>query len=941
MRRIWTSVLAAAALVASLSATPASAAAGATVTGVVRDAAGNPLSGVSVFFGFTGPTTGADGSFSITVPTGTYSVMIGGQPLPDGSGKYSVTGIWSVTVSGNMTENFTLPALAPLHLTITDAGGTPEYNTPVDNTPESLVNHTFPDGSGVLWHGYPYKTVSDPPFKTDGSGQISFTAMLGSSTTLLVHPLGTIPVHAKVAIPTSPTTAVVKLPPFYDLYGVLTDATGHAITNGSVTVTASDGPSISTSLASVAGSYSLLVPNGVYDWEAGVGGAPTGGYAADLKGTATVSGNTTFSATMTTAVPLRVHLQHQDGSPATEAAVIGTDSSTTITSSANTPLVVTAHFGLSSQPDSNGIATTSALTAAPTTIAAQAPGQPAVTASITSPSAATDPSGAPDATMVIPIPPPPDNATATVSGVVRDASGQPLSGVQVSVRSGNSTNASTTTAGDGSWSAKAVPGAVVISVSYTAPAPGAPSSGVGIAPYLSVSASGTVSVATVATQDITLPALEQFTAHVVDASDNPVSGVRPFAWGFSSGHQDMGGVDFSLTGFDGAPHSSSDSNGDMPFWALDNSTLTGSMQQADGYVFPVDLAVSTPAANPVIRLAWFGTVQSQGTEPGQVTISVPTSATLTQLSSTPATSTPDGEKALVGNVAYQVSGIPTGSTQDVTLTLPAGSQPTNVFKVAGDGTMVDATGHSTISANTIVMHLTDGGFGDADGVANGVIVDPLLPTASLNVSTFVSAATAPSLRFPVKVNAGSPYTFTGSIQAGGAPASGAIVQVMIRKLGTTAWGALGYTVSGPDGGLSYTFTPTKNSQLMWVFDGAPGYASSTSGSGLREIDVKPGLSLFATKSWISLGTAAMFWGKMTPALSGEPVTLQKVVNGVATNLAVTTVVKRQVLPDGTVGYGFVLRYKPTARGAATYRVITPKDRNYMATTSNGVHVIVN
>lgn len=939
MRRIWIPLLSAAALVVSVWALPAAATAGATVTGVVRDAAGNPLSGVSVLFGFTGPTTGADGSFSITVPTGAYSVMIGASPLPDGSAKYSVIGIWTVSVNGNMTENFSLPALVPLNVTITNSGGTPEYNIPVDNTPESLVNHAFADGSSVLWHGTPYKYTSDPPFHTDGNGQLSFTAMLGSSTTLLAHPLGTIPVHAKVNVPTSPTTAVVKLPPFHNLYGVLSDAVGNAVTNGSVTVTASDGPSISTSLSRI-GSYSVLVPNGTYSWEGVISGVPAGGYTADLKGSATVSGDTTFSASMATAVPLRVHLQHQDGSPATEAAVTGTDSSTTITSSTNAPLAVTAHYGASSQPDSNGIATTSALAAAPTTITAQVPGQTAVTASITSPSIATDPNSAPDATMNIPIPPPPDNATATVSGVVRDSSGQPLSGVAVSLRSGTSTTTSATTAGDGSWSAKAVPGAVVISVNYTSPAPGPPYTGVGIWPYLGVSASGTVSVTTVATQDITLPALEQFTAHVVDASNDPVSGVHSFAWGFSAGHQDMGGVDFSVTGFDGTVHSSSDSNGDLTFWALDNSTLTGSMQQADGYVFPVNVAVTTPATNPVITLAWFGTVQSQGTEPGQVTISVPTGATLTQLSSTPATSTPDGQKALVGNLAYRVSGIATGSTQDITLTLPTGSRPTGVFKVAGDGSVVDATDHSTISGNTIVMHLTDGGFGDADGVANGVIVDPLLPTQSLVVPTQVSAATVPPLRFPVKVDAGAPYTFTGSIQAGGAPAGGAIVRVMIRKLGSTAWGALGYAKSGADGSLSYTFTPTKNSQLMWVFDGAPGYAASTSGAALREVDVKPAVSMSTTRSRVSLGSTTTFWGTMTPALSGEPVAPQKVVNGVATTLPITAVVKRQTLPDGTIRYGYVLHYRPTAAGSTTYRVITPKDVNYMATTSNGVHVTV-
>ena len=40
---------------------------------------------------------------------------------------------------------------------------------------------------------------------------------------------------------------------------------------------------------------------------------------------------------------------------------------------------------------------------------------------------------------------------------------------------------------------------------------------------------------------------------------------------------------------------------------------------------------------------------------------------------------------------------------------------------------VDVTSLATISGDTLTMHLTDGGLGDADHEANGVIVDPLVP----------------------------------------------------------------------------------------------------------------------------------------------------------------------------------------------------------------------
>src|SRR3954451_1602308 len=48
-----------------------------------------------------------------------------------------------------------------------------------------------------------------------------------------------------------------------------------------------------------------------------------------------------------------------------------------------------------------------------------------------------------------------------------------------------------------------------------------------------------------------------------------------------------------------------------------------------------------------------------------------------------------------------------------------------------NGSYVDVTSIALISANTVTLHLTDGGLGDADGVANGVIVDPTVPVRAV------------------------------------------------------------------------------------------------------------------------------------------------------------------------------------------------------------------
>ena len=62
-----------------------------------------------------------------------------------------------------------------------------------------------------------------------------------------------------------------------------------------------------------------------------------------------------------------------------------------------------------------------------------------------------------------------------------------------------------------------------------------------------------------------------------------------------------------------------------------------------------------------------------------------------------------------------------------------------------EGTWVDYSAYSSMSANrkTIQMTLIDGGDGDADGTANGVIVDPaglVIPPASNSVSNITDSA---------------------------------------------------------------------------------------------------------------------------------------------------------------------------------------------------------
>jgi hypothetical protein len=85
---------------------------------------------------------------------------------------------------------------------------------------------------------------------------------------------------------------------------------------------------------------------------------------------------------------------------------------------------------------------------------------------------------------------------------------------------------------------------------------------------------------------------------------------------------------------------------------------------------------------------------------------------------------PAGFVPVTDFIAFDVTGIPVGGSVSVTLTFPAGVAPNAYLKCTPTCARFDG---AFINGRTVRLALTDGGAGDADGVADGVIRDPGAP----------------------------------------------------------------------------------------------------------------------------------------------------------------------------------------------------------------------
>jgi hypothetical protein len=137
---------------------------------------------------------------------------------------------------------------------------------------------------------------------------------------------------------------------------------------------------------------------------------------------------------------------------------------------------------------------------------------------------------------------------------------------------------------------------------------------------------------------------------------------------------------------------------------------------------------------------------------------------------------PSGYEFTDGLVSYQVIGVVPGSTITVQVTFPSGIPAgSKVYKVGQAG--FKEVGNPAIQGSTVTLTLTDGGVGDSDGVANGIIVDPVgvaAPAASGTGSIDLSSASG-----------GGGCSVAGRTGSRGSDIDGALI---LAGLGMMVWG---------------------------------------------------------------------------------------------------------------------------------------------------------
>ena len=473
-----------------------------------------------------------------------------------------------------------------------------------------------------------------------------------------------------------------------------------------------------------AGFYSLRVPEGTYRLRTGgaVYSLPEerhGGSGAEIS-SLTVSGNVTEDLEFAK-LPVgmvRVRVLDADGDPVPHVSIRGDalQEETYTFANAEGSAVTYNGAGTAGCPegtDNNGECTIYGYEGAPLRLEAIREGEVTGTASAEATAAGSD------ATINL-------LRTVVVSGVVTGHGGEPLLGVPV-LLVGTSGEASASTNSAGFYSLRVPEGTYRLRTGgavYSLPEERHGGSGAEIS---SLTVSGNV------TEDLEFAKLPvgMVRVRVLDADGDPVPhvSIRGDALQeetYTFANAEGSAVTYNGAGTAGCPEGT-DNNGECTIYGYEGAPLRLEAIREGEVTGTASAVVESGGATALLHLP-LAVVQSAGAATGLVEVEAPLGSTVRNASATAISddTAPGSGRALVGSLGYEVAGIRPGTAITVRLRLPVGSTPTEVYKLLG-GEYVNVGSIATISGRTIALRLTDGGVGDTDGEANGVIVDPVVP----------------------------------------------------------------------------------------------------------------------------------------------------------------------------------------------------------------------
>ena len=612
-----------------------------TLSGVLRDGLGNPLQGKSVQLnpaaggsGFS-VTTGADGSYSLSVAPGSYklgsqaNVSVDGPATP---AEYYVFTSPAVTLVANQTLDLTVPVV-PWTVHVQDPSGQGVAGVALDSSfppPYQTVSFGGLQASG-------YSRTRGKVTDANGDATLWLFPSTSSSYTLTATPPSGSPFTVTsvpgLTAPVGGGTATLTLASAVTLSGVLRDGLGNPLQGKSVQLNPAAGGSGFSVTTGADGSYSLSVAPGSYKLgsQANVsvdGPATPAEYYVFTSPAVTLVANQTLDLTVPV-VPWTVHVQDPSGQGVAGVA---------LDSSFPPPYQTVSFGGLQASgysrtrgkvTDANGDATLWLFpsTSSSYTLTATPPSGSPFT--VTSVPGLTAPVGGGTATLTL-------ASAVTLSGVLRDGLGNPLQGksVQLNPAAGGS-GFSVTTGADGSYSLSVAPGSYKLGsqANVSVDGPATP------AEYY-VFTSPAVTLVANQTLDLTVPVVP-WTVHVQDPSGQGVAGVALDS-SFPPPYQTVSFGGLQASGYSRTRGKVTDANGDATLWLFPStsSSYTLTATPPSGSPFTTFSASGIPLAStgssqvfvlefvhaPPVTTANFAPAAVNGIYPGPVQVTVSATA---------------------------------------------------------------------------------------------------------------------------------------------------------------------------------------------------------------------------------------------------------------------------------------------------------------------------